>query len=82
MSSKRGFALMDREKLREIARRGGKAAHAKGKAYEWDSEQARVNGRKGGLAVSASRAHMREISRLAHERPATEKAPSAETDSP
>lgn len=66
--SKRGFASMDREKLRELARRGGVAVHAQGKAHEWDSEQARVNGRKGGLAVSANRAHMKELSRLAHER--------------
>jgi uncharacterized protein len=66
--SKRGFASMDRERLRELARRGGRAAHAQGKAHEWDSEQARVNGRKGGLAVSANRAHMRELSRRAHEK--------------
>jgi len=63
--SKRGFALMDREKVRELARLGGKAAHAQGRAHEWDSEEARVNGRKGGLAVSANRAHMRAISKLA-----------------
>jgi len=65
--SKRGFALMDREKVREFARQGGKAAHAQGKAHEWDSEEARVNGRKGGLAVSANRAHMRAISKRAHQ---------------
>ena len=46
----RGFALLDRTRLRQIASRGGKAAHAKGVAHQWTSEQARVAGRKGGLA--------------------------------
>jgi general stress protein YciG len=73
--SKRGFASMDREKLRELARRGGKAAHAQGKAHEWTSEEASAMGRRGGLAVSANRAHMRELSRLAHEQSAKAKAP-------
>ena len=51
MSTKqRGFASMDREKQREIARKGGKAAHEKGTAHEWDSEEARIAGRKGGEA--------------------------------
>jgi general stress protein YciG len=47
---RRGFALMDRKKQRVIASLGGKAAHAKGTAHEWSSEQARAAGRKGGLA--------------------------------
>jgi uncharacterized protein len=46
----RGFASMDREKQREIARKGGKAAHEKGAAHEWTSEEAREAGRKGGMA--------------------------------
>lgn len=46
----RGFALLDRAKRRQIASKGGKTAHAKGVAHEWSSEQARVAGRKGGLA--------------------------------
>lgn len=41
---------MDPEKQREIARKGGRAAHAKGTAHEWTSEEARVAGRKGGEA--------------------------------
>jgi general stress protein YciG len=41
---------MDREKQREIASKGGKAAHQKGTAHEWTSEEARNAGRKGGLA--------------------------------
>ncbi len=44
----RGFASMDREKQREIASRGGRAAHEQGTAHEWSSDEARVAGRKGG----------------------------------
>ena len=46
----RGFASMDRSKQREIASKGGKAAHQKGTAHEWTSEEARNAGRKGGIA--------------------------------
>jgi uncharacterized protein len=46
----RGFASMDRNKQREIASKGGKAAHQKGTAHEWTSEEAREAGRKGGMA--------------------------------
>jgi general stress protein YciG len=46
----RGFASMDRAKQREIASKGGKAAHQKGTAHEWTSDEARDAGRKGGLA--------------------------------
>jgi len=46
----RGFASMNREKQREIASKGGKAAHEKGTAHEWTSEEAREAGRKGGMA--------------------------------
>jgi general stress protein YciG len=41
---------MDRQKQREIASKGGKAAHAKGTAHEWTSEEARAAGRKGGMS--------------------------------
>ena len=41
---------MDRTKQREIASKGGKAAHQKGTAHEWTSEEAREAGRKGGMA--------------------------------
>jgi general stress protein YciG len=51
----RGFASMDREKQREIARKGGRAAHEKGTAHEWNTEEARAAGRKGGLSSSARR---------------------------
>src|SRR2546423_11120338 len=62
-TSKRGFASMDPAKQREIASKGGKAAHAKGTAHEFSSDEARVAGRKGGEAVSRDRAHMSAIGR-------------------
>lgn len=46
--SGKGFAGMSREKVRAIASKGGRAAHAKGTAHEWTSEEARRAGRKGG----------------------------------
>lgn len=46
----RGFASMDKEKQREIASKGGKAAHAKGVAHEWTSDEAAEAGKKGGTA--------------------------------
>lgn len=61
--SKRGFAAMSPEKQREIASMGGKAAHAKGTAHQFTSEEAREAGRKGGTAVSRDRAHMAAIGR-------------------
>jgi hypothetical protein len=45
---KRGFAAMIKEKQREIASRGGKAAHKKGTAHEWTKEEASKVGKKGG----------------------------------
>ncbi len=62
-TSKRGFASMDASKQREIASKGGRAAHAKGTAHEFTSDEARVAGRKGGEAVSRDRAHMSTIGR-------------------
>jgi general stress protein YciG len=44
----RGFASMSPEKKREIASKGGKAAHALGTAHKWTSEEAQAAGRKGG----------------------------------
>jgi len=61
--SNRGFASMDRGKQKEIASKGGKAAHAKGTAHEFDSDEARNAGRKGGQAVSRNREHMAMIGR-------------------
>lgn len=62
--STRGFASMSPERQREIARKGGKAAHAKGTAHEFTPEEARIAGRKGGKAVSANRQHMSQIGRM------------------
>ncbi len=59
----RGFASMDSEKQRTIASMGGKAAHQKGTAHEFTSEEAREAGRKGGEAVSRNREHMAQIGR-------------------
>jgi general stress protein YciG len=61
--SNRGFASMDRDKQKEIASKGGRAAHAKGTAHEFDSGEAREAGRKGGVAVSRNREHMAAIGR-------------------
>jgi len=46
----RGFASMDRDKQRQIASKGGKAAHEKRTAHEWTREEARAAGQKGGVA--------------------------------
>lgn len=62
-TAKRGFAAMDAEQQRAIASRGGQAAHQKGTAHEFNSEEARRAGQKGGEAVSRDRAHMSEIGR-------------------
>lgn len=50
-TSKRGFASMSDEEQREIASKGGRAAHQKGTAHEFDSEEAREAGEKGGKAA-------------------------------
>jgi general stress protein YciG len=46
----RGFASMNADKQRQIASKGGKAAHEKGTAHKWTSEEARLAGQKGGRA--------------------------------
>ena len=60
-----GFAAMDGERLREIARAGGRAAHRGGvtsdgkrerkPAHEWTASEAREAGRLGGLAAAAAK---------------------------
>jgi uncharacterized protein len=52
---RRGFASMSPEKQREIASKGGRAAHQKGTAHEWTSEEARTAGRKGGQVSRGGR---------------------------
>lgn len=59
-----GFAAMAPEKRREIASRGGRAAHAAGRAHEFTPEEARWAGRLGGEHVSQDREHMARIGRL------------------
>lgn len=53
--ARRGFASMSPEKQREIASKGGRAAHAKGTAHEWSSGEARDAGRKGGMVSRGGR---------------------------
>ena len=64
---RRGFASMSPEKQREIASKGGRAAHAKGTAHEWTSEEARNAGRKGGQISRGGRGRLKpeEMSGLA-----------------
>ena len=52
---RRGFASMSPEKQREIASKGGRAAHQKGTAHEWTSDEARTAGRKGGQVSRGGR---------------------------
>lgn len=51
----RGFASMDKDKQREIASKGGKAAHARGTAHKWTVDEAREAGRRGGIASRGGR---------------------------
>ncbi|MDQ3014256.1 MAG: stress-induced protein [bacterium] len=60
----RGFASMDPDRQKEIASRGGKAAHEKGTAHEFTPDEAREAGRKGGQKVSQNRDHMARIGRM------------------
>jgi len=49
---------MTPEKQREIASKGGRAAHQKGTAHEWTSEEARSAGRKGGQISRGGRGRL------------------------
>jgi general stress protein YciG len=62
-NARRGFALMDPQRQKEIARKGGRAAHEKGTAHQFTPDEARAAGRKGGMVVSQHREHMVEIGR-------------------
>lgn len=55
---RRGFASMSPEKQREIASKGGRAAHEKGTAHEWTAEEARSAGRKGGQVSRGGRGRL------------------------
>ena len=55
---RRGFASMSPEKQREIASKGGRAAHEKGTAHEWTADEARSAGRKGGQVSRGGRGRL------------------------
>ena len=55
---RRGFASMSLEKQREIASKGGRAAHEKGTAHEWTPDEARAAGRKGGQISRGGRGRL------------------------
>ena len=55
---RRGFASMSPEKQREIASKGGRAAHEKGTAHEWSADEARAAGRKGGQISRGGRGRL------------------------
>lgn len=61
--SRRGFASMSPEQQKQIASKGGQAAHQRGVAHQWNADEARQAGRKGGEKVSQNRQHMAEIGR-------------------
>lgn len=54
----RGFAVMDPAQQRAIASKGGRAAHAKGKAHQWTSAEAQAAGRKGGRIARGGRGRL------------------------
>ena len=56
---RRGFAAMDRSRVKEIASKGGRAAHAAGTAHQFSADEARVAGKKGGLAPHVRRGGVR-----------------------
>ena len=61
---RRGFASMSPEKQREIASKGGRAAHEKGTAHEWTADEARSAGRKGGQVSRGGRGRLSELEPL------------------
>jgi general stress protein YciG len=67
---RRGFASMSPEKQREIASKGGRAAHQKGTAHEWTSDEARNAGRKGGQISRGGRGRLQESTDLPEGTPA------------
>jgi general stress protein YciG len=61
---RRGFAAMDRDRVKAIASKGGRAAHAAGTAHQFSSDEARVAGKKGGMAPHIRRGGVRRRSAL------------------
>ena len=56
---RRGFAAMDQSRVKEIASKGGRAAHAAGTAHQFSADEARNAGRKGGMAPHVRRGGVR-----------------------
>lgn len=52
---------MSPEKQREIASKGGRAAHEKGTAHEWTTDEARSAGRKGGQVSRGGRGRLSDL---------------------
>jgi uncharacterized protein len=75
---RRGFASMSPEKQREIASKGGRAAHQKGTAHEWTSEEARSAGRKGGQISRGGRGRLVESDQNAQSAPNNDSATGSE----
>jgi general stress protein YciG len=71
---RRGFASMSPEKQREIASKGGRAAHEKGTAHEWTADEARNAGRKGGQVSRGGRGRL-----IVPAEPTTAPAPGTES---
>ena len=72
---RRGFASMSPEKQREIASKGGRAAHEKGTAHEWTPDEARNAGRKGGQISRGGRGRLPETPEAATDLNTTSEAP-------
>lgn len=70
---RRGFAAMDRDRVKQIASKGGRAAHAAGTAHQFSSDEARVAGKKGGEAPHVRRGGVRR-------RPAVEQSAAPNED--
>ena len=52
---RRGFALLDPDRVRTLAQKGGRAAHAAGVAHQYTVEEARAAGKKGGAVTAKAR---------------------------
>lgn len=65
--AKRGFAAMDPSRQREIAALGGSTAQKQGRGHRFTIEEARLAGQRGGVTISANRAHMAELGRRGYQ---------------
>jgi general stress protein YciG len=74
---RRGFASMSPEKQREIASKGGRAAHEKGTAHEWTADEARSAGRRGGQVSRGGRGRLSPSDDASTASPQTTETPAA-----